>query len=665
MTRPLTPRRRRQPRRPRAPASPGRDAVTQYAVDVRTGTIVAGRAVRLACLRHETDLARAHTEAFPYYFDRAAAQHVIEFFPRFLTLENGDPFVLPPWLQFSYGAIFGWKCWDGRRVGKKTVPLPEQHLKRQGKRRFIHGFFETSKGSGKTPSAGGLGLYGLAYDDEGHAQIYTTGFDKDQAGLILADAIRMATDTPEDDFRAEFDISKHNIAHIQSGSFFRAMSSQHRSKSGPRPHYVLSDEIHEHRDGAVVSKAEAGFKFRTQPLGLKYTNSGSEMTSYCGQLHEKSLKVLEGSLLDEQWFAYICQLDPCPACFEEGYRQPKDGCPDCDNWTDRRVWPKIAPALGLVIQEKYLQDAVDTALSMPSEYALKRRLNFCLWSTTHQVWIAADAWQACRRETVSERNDDQACAVGFDMAEKIDLTAGVVALRVDDDDDTPEATVDLVDVVDGQEIRKTLNLNFSVELIPFFWIPADTATTRISNDRVPYDVWRHDRPGLNGPWVRVTPGPVIDSDLIYEEFKTDIGKRYRPQRVGYDPHNARQFALQLRDKGKFLIAEVQQGRALSESFKLFEALVLLKRIRHNGNPLMAYCVGNAEPKRDRYQNLWIEKPSQRKPIDGLIAAVIALHELVLLPARRASKKGAKRWTPGGWVPAVPPKETGPGAIPSR
>lgn len=656
------PKGRRRPRQPRRPRVPTRDPVTQYAVDVRKRVIVAGRAVRLACARQETDLARARTEGFPYYWDAAAAQHLIDFFPRFLTLEDGSPFTLPPWLQFSYGAIFGWKCWDGKRPGKKTVVLSAEHVKRRGKRRFVHGFFETSKGSGKTPSAGGLGLYGLAYDDEGHAQIYTTGFDKDQAGLILTDAIRMATDTPEDDFRAEFDIGKHNIAHLKSGSFFRAMSSQHRSKSGPRPHFILSDEIHEHRDGTVVSKAEAGFKFRTQPLGLKYTNSGSEMSSYCGQLHEKSLKVLEGGLIDEQWFAYICQLDPCDACFAEGYRQPKDGCTRCDDWTDRRVWPKIAPALGIVIQEKYLQDAVDTALSMPSEYALKRRLNFCLWSTTHTVWIGSDAWQACRRETESECNDGRACAVGFDMAEKIDLTAGVVALRVDDDEDAAEDCIELVDVVDGQEVRKTLNLNFSVELIPFFWIPEATAHARVTNERVPYDVWRHPRPGPNGPWVRVTPGPVIDADLIYEQFTKDIGKRYRPQRVGYDAHNATQFALQLRDKGKYTVVDVPQGKALSESFKLFEALVLLKRIRHHGNPLLAYCVGNAEPKRDRYQNLWIEKPSQKKPIDGLVAAVIALSQLVLLPAKPRKSRGAKVWTPGGFVSALPPKDPGQGAL---
>jgi phage terminase large subunit-like protein len=90
-------------------------------------------------------------------------------------------------------------------------------------------------------------------------------------------------------------------------------------------------------------------------------------------------------------------------------------------------------------------------------------------------------------------------------------------------------------------------------------------------------------------------------------------------------------------------------------FKLFEALVRLRRIRHNGNPVLAWCVSNADPKKDRYENLWLEKPSATKRIDGVIAAVIMLSQLVLLPARRKTKRrGAVVYTPGGFKSLVEP-----------
>jgi phage terminase large subunit-like protein len=230
------------------PAAP-LDPVSHYARAVLDGTLVAGRAVRLACERHVRDLAQQRTEAFPYYFDIAAAEHIIGFFPSFLTLEDGRPFVLTDWLQFCLGSVFGWK-----RVTN-------------GRRRFQVAYIETAKGSGKTPTLAGVGLYGLAFDDEASAQIFSAAFDKGQASLILNDAIRMAENSP--DLREMLEIGKYNIAHAASGSFFRATSSEHRSKSGPRPHYVLIDELHEHRDATVVTKLTAGFKFRRSRCSSK------------------------------------------------------------------------------------------------------------------------------------------------------------------------------------------------------------------------------------------------------------------------------------------------------------------------------------------------------------------------------------------------------------
>src|SRR5262249_51125225 len=159
--------------------------------------------------------------------------HLISFFATFLTLEDGRPFVLTEWLQFCFGSLFGWK---------RIV---------DGARRFQVAYICTGKGRGKTPSLAGVGLYGLACDDEDAAEIYSAGFDRQQASITLNDAIRMARDST--DLAAVLDIGKYNIAHPESRSFFRAVSSEHRSKSGPRPHMALVDEVHEHRDGTIIN----------------------------------------------------------------------------------------------------------------------------------------------------------------------------------------------------------------------------------------------------------------------------------------------------------------------------------------------------------------------------------------------------------------------------
>lgn len=610
-----------------------RDPVSKYAQDVLDGTIVAGRAVRLACGRHFRDLKRERTKDFPYYFDKGNAQHVIDFFPTFLTLENGDPFVLPPWLQFCYGTIFGWK-----RV-------------EDGLRRYQYGFFETSKGSGKSPSAGGIGLYGMAFDDEPYAEIYSAAFDKEQASIILNDAIRMAENSPG--LAEIMTIDKYNIAHNDSGSFFRAVSSEHRGKSGPRPYYVLGDEIHEHRDGRVINKLLAGFKGRKQPLALLYTNSGSDRTSICWEYHQKSLDVLEQSMIDggtvdEQWFAYISHLDACQQCFEEGYRQPRDGCDRCDDWTDPTLWMKVAPALGIVIQPKYQQDAVDAAISIPSEWAMKRRLNFCIWTETHTVWINPQKFDACKVDKVSTSNEElHPAAAGLDPASVLDLAAFCVALRHDDPPsaDAPEKVeFDGVNEA-GERVTFAYTLNFHVELIPTFWIPKETLNERVQKERIPYDVWAR-TPSPEHPYLHATEGGAIDHDKIYH-FVKEAWKRFKIQRLGMDENQGRYLFMKLRDEGRLgeNIVSVGQGKKLSEAFKFIEILVAHKRLWHDGHPVLAWNFANAEPHEDRLGAKWIEKPSPTKRIDGAVAAAMAIKELMALPSKR--KTGVRMFFMGG------------------
>jgi phage terminase large subunit-like protein len=147
--------------------------VTQYARDVVNGKILAGRLVRLACERHLKDLKDGGRRGL--YFDEREATRVIEFFS-FLCLAEGEhagkPFVLESFEQFIVGSIFGWVDSDGYR-------------------RFRNAYVEIGKGNGKSPLAGGIGLYGLCADGEEGAEIYSAAVSRDQAKIVFADAEKM------------------------------------------------------------------------------------------------------------------------------------------------------------------------------------------------------------------------------------------------------------------------------------------------------------------------------------------------------------------------------------------------------------------------------------------------------------------------------------------
>lgn len=587
--------------------------------------------MRLLCQRHLTDLDRQGTKAFPYRWNPARVLELVEFFDTFLTLDDTDadgrplPFTLVRWLQFSFGSLLGW-------VHQETGHL-----------RFVEAYLESGKGTTKTPAASGFGLYRLVGEDRTAVEIYSLGVNADQANYLYGFAKRMIERSP--DLRDLLETGEYNTAWIERNSFFRPLTSEGRSLDNKRVFLALIDELHEHPSPVISEKMRLGIKSQVDALVVQLTNAGFDKTSVCWAKHDYGVKVLEGTIVDEEYFPYICQLDPCESCRSKGATQPQEGCKTCDDWTDERVWPKVNPALDDLPQlYPYLRGVVKQAINQPSMLARVQRLNFCIWTQGHSVWIPMDVWESCKSDRLATIAAGRASAAAFDMSEKLDLTACAIGVRVEDEADAKADVVEIVDNDNGTEVRKTLNINFCVDLHTFFWLPRDTLNQRVKNEHIPFDVW--EKMGA----LRVTDGPVIDYDQIYDQFRLEIAPPFRPDRVGYDKHNASQFALQLRDKARFTTAEVAQGRALSESFKLFDALVRLRRIRHNGNPVMGWCVSNGEPKTDRYENLWLEKPSKTKRIDGVIAAVIMLSQLVLLPARRSTRPRGRglMYTPQGF-----------------
>ena len=150
------------------------DRTSAYAHAVLAGEIVAGPHVRNACRRHLKDLQDAHERGL--YFDQEAADRVFSYFEGVLKLSEGQfegkAFQLHPSQAFVLGSLFGWKKADGRR-------------------RFRRAYIEQGKGNGKSPMAGGIGLYGMTADGEAGAQIYAAAAKKEQAGILFADAVKM------------------------------------------------------------------------------------------------------------------------------------------------------------------------------------------------------------------------------------------------------------------------------------------------------------------------------------------------------------------------------------------------------------------------------------------------------------------------------------------
>jgi phage terminase large subunit-like protein len=532
--------------------------VHRYARDVVSGAIVAGPYVRAACQRHLSDLDAGH-----YHFDAGAADIAINFFEQVLRLpdtvgEDGDPlpFALTPANAFIVGSLYGWKRADGYR-------------------RFREAYIEMGKGNAKTPLLAGIGLFGLCMDGERAPQIYSAATGLEQAKILWNDADGMVECS---ELSSRIVRSHNNLAHPASMGFFRPISKEKRSKSGPRPHYGLIDEVHEHPDAVVINRLRAGAKRRKQPLFVEITNSGFDRTSICWQHHEHSVRVLEGTIEDDQWFAYVCALD-------EG-----------DNpLEDEACWPKANPNLGYVIQPEYLRRQVQNAANIPSETNDVLRLNFCVWTQSHTRFFDMAKWHACAAVSVPD--------------DALDGVPGFGGLDLGQSDDF-SAFVGVWPLEDG-----------TIAVRCRFWLP-EAALEKYPHR--PYEQWQ--RAGL----LTVTEGEVSDFDAI-EDAVAELGDEWGLKEIGYDKRFAQQMAQHLVGRGLTMV-DTPQGFFLNESLKRTNELVTKQQIAHGGNAILGWMAANAVVRHGRQKEIRLDKDAAKEKIDGIAALAMAMSRFIVQPA---------------------------------
>lgn len=596
---------------PRKHSSGGRTSA--YADAVLSGEIIAGPHVRNACRRHLDDLAQGNKRGL--WFDEAAAERVFQFFEGYLRLSegqfDGQPFVVHSSQAFILGSLFGWKRADGTR-------------------RFRRAYIEQGKGNGKSPLAGGVGLYGMTADGEAGAQIYAAAAKREQAGILFADAVNMVRASPALAKRIEFSGGKgreYNMAHHPSGSYFRPVSRDTgKTGSGPRPYFVLADEVHELPDGKILEMLERGFKFRRQPLLLMITNSGTDRNSIAWEEHEWAIKVAAGNIdavadptylgepLDDTTFSFVCALD--------------DGD---DPLNDPACWAKANPLLGVTITEEYLAGVVAQAKNIPAKQNGILRLHFCIWTDADAAWMSREVVEPLMQEFTPKQHLGKQVFVGLDLSQNRDITAAGFVVK------TGEVEVRGVDK-DGQPVIQTKpTFDAWIEA----WTPGDTMQARFDRDKIPYPIW------AKQGFIHAPSGQSISYRHVAQTL-VEYSQDYDIRMVAYDRYAFRRFETDAEDlglqlpfvehpqggtkKGKpteEMIKAAERARTVSEglwfpgSLRLLEDAMLEGRIRFRKNPVLISAIMSAVVEQDKWDNRWLAKQKSVNKIDAAVAITMA------------------------------------------
>lgn len=534
--------------------------VTAYAEDVLAGRIVAGKRVRQACKRHLDDL--EHGAERGLTFDTVKADHAIGFIEKFCHHWKGrffgKPFLLEPWQAFIVGAIFGWIGPDGLR-------------------RFRTAYVQIAKKNGKSALAAAIGVYMLVADREPGAEIYSAATKRDQAKIVLSDAMQYVRMSRPLDRRIK--IKTTGMTFPKTASTFTALSAESGTTSdGINPHCGILDEVHLQKTRGILDVLGFGMDAREQPLLFEITTAGDGTSEVCLEERAHSIKVLGGVIEDDRWFAYIAELD------------------DGDDWADPEVWLKANPNLDVSVTLSAMRGRCAEAIAKPGTRTSFRRYRCNEWVGQGADWIAPEMWALGDRPIRPEELEGRRCFGGMDLSTKLDLTCFCFLWP-------PDQVVPYYIVV------------------PFFFMPDDNLAERAKADRVPYVEWRE-----SGE-LFTTDGAVVDYDEIEDTIISRSGL-WPLQEIGYDPWNATATVNSL-DKLGFEMVEVRQGHGtLAWPAKELEAQIAGGNIVHGGHPVLKWNASNVTTREDENGNRIPAKKRSKGRIDGISALLTAFSRAI-------------------------------------
>ncbi len=514
-----------------------------------------------------------HAADLGCWFDLGAAERVVEFYGRFLRHSKGQwagkPFHLLDWQREDVMMpLFGWK-------------------RPNGTRRYRQGYVEVAKKNGKSTLMAGLNLYLTMADGEPGAEVYCAATDRPQAAIVFNEAASMVLRSPDLARRLEVIYSSKRILHPASGSVLVALSREASSNEGLNIHGLTIDELHAHRTRRLYDALRYGGAARRQPLMLAISTAGWDRNTVCWEQHEYARRVLEWTVQDPWFFAYMAAAAPE------------------DDWTDEATWKKANPSYGITLNADDFANECAEAKASPAKENAFKRYRLSLWTQQAQRWMQMHRWDLCGAPFDVAELKGRTCFAGLDMSSTTDVSALVLVFP-------PTASDPMW------------------RMLPWFWVPADNAQAREDVDKVPYMTWA--RAGL----VKLTDGEVVDYDVVRADLN-EIAETYDIKEVAIDRWNTTQLQTQLMGDG-FEVIQFGQGFAsMTAPTKELDKLVRGQQIAHGGNPVLRWMAGNAAVEVDAAGNMKLSKKKSTEKIDGMIATVMGIGRAMVAVKKKPSK----------------------------
>ncbi len=286
-------------------------------------------------------------------------------------------------------------------------------LARREDRTFTHRIFlaGAARKNGKTALISVLPIYFGLFGDQG-GEIYSAAADRDQAKLVMSHAKRAVELQPE--FHGQIRVFRDALEFKNTGSVYRALSSEAFTKEGLSASLVIADELAAWPNRELFDVLSLSMGARRSPIMIAITTAGPRIDptgqdSIAHTLYQLAKRRISGenddTTLGMAWWE----------AGEGAYLEPER-------------WAEANP--GLLSNPPILafDDLLSAQKRTPEGEFRTKRLNEFVASSTS--WIPSGAWDACADDTLKLEAHD-AIVIGYDGSFSNDSTA-IVAARISD-----------------------------------------------------------------------------------------------------------------------------------------------------------------------------------------------------------------------------------------
>jgi phage terminase large subunit-like protein len=472
---------------------------------------------------------------------------------------------------------------EGAKAGQPFVLEPWQRkivrdlfgwLREDGTRRYRIAYIEVPRKNGKSTFAAGIALYLLLCDREERPQVYSCAGDREQAGIVFRAAREMITaGTPT--LQAEADLRQYEIRGNRRGGWYAATSAEAYSAHGKSPHGIIFDELHTQPNRQLWDAMLSGRGARANPLVVAITTAGHDRSSICWEMHQRAKAAIADPDADPTFYGVIYGADTS------------------EDWTSEEVWRKANPNLGVSVSLDFLRDECRAARNNPEAENVFRNLFLNQWTEQAVRWIQMHHWDACQTDFDISEFYGEPVWCGLDLASTRDINALSMVFRRDGD--------------------------YYVKCR--YWMPEEVADIRGKQDRAQAKRW------ASQGFITQTDGNVTDYGVICAEL-CEVAEQFDLQCLAYDPWGpARAMAQQLAAAG-FPDERLKEFRQVIGNFaapsKEFDRRIANQTLRHDGDPVLRWMVGNVAKEQDKNNNIRPSKSRSADKIDGVVATIMAL-----------------------------------------